>query len=70
MTKSIRESASEALQYLDGVGEQIYYVGGIEAVKRLNTVMSNLRESLREPQPCRCISPERCDLYDRCCKFD
>jgi hypothetical protein len=70
MTKSLRESAKNAYQYLDSIGEQTYYVGGMEAVKRLNTVMGDLRESLNQPKPCKCVSPARCDAYDRCCKYD
>jgi hypothetical protein len=70
MTKSLEESAKSAYRYLDGIGEQTFYIGGEAAVKRLNTVMQDLRESLTAPKPCECLTPERCNLYDRCCKGD
>lgn len=70
MTKSLEESAKSAYSYLDSIGEQTFYIGGEAAVNRLNTVMRDLRESLTAPKPCRCLTPERCDLYDRCCKGD
>jgi hypothetical protein len=70
MTKSLEESAKSAYCYLDGIGEQTFYIGGMDAVNRLNTVMRDLRESLTAPKPCQCQTPERCNLYDRCCKND
>jgi hypothetical protein len=70
MKPSLRESAKSALEYLHDIAEKNDFSSDGARALRLNTVIQNLRESLKEPQPCQCISPERCDENDRCCKFD
>jgi hypothetical protein len=38
------------------------------AKKNTAVIVGKIKTALGEPQPCKCIDPQRCDTYDRCCK--
>jgi len=63
-----KEKIKIAHDYLDSIGEGIFFTGGWTEVNKLNEVKSMLFEALNEPIPCNCIDFEKCQLNDRCCK--
>jgi hypothetical protein len=65
-----KEKIKIAYDYLDSIGEEIFFTEGWDGVNKLNEVKAMLSEALHEPKPCVCIDFEKCQLNDRCCKGD
>jgi hypothetical protein len=58
------EQAKNALSVLDAISS-----GYTVTNEKIAFVASELRLALNEPKPCVCISPEECNIQDRCLKF-
>jgi hypothetical protein len=63
-----REALRAAFEYLDSIGSEIFCVGGKKSLAELNKIKQVVSSQLSRPKPCECITPEICNLYDKCCK--
>lgn len=70
MTKSLVIAAKVTCEYLQSISDDLYRSGGVSAVERLERVIQELSLAIDEPVPCQCVDLERCNMYDRCCKYD
>ena len=72
MTAEERELFKRAVAVLEkwqGCDEWVYPDTELAlAKKNTENIVDRIRTTLGAPQPCKCIYPQRCDTYDRCCR--